>query len=90
MNIHSTQNLPQLWTDVYLIYAHGALIVLGGCLVARLACGTSPLALIRTRFYEIPPIRFAIFMAYLGLWAVVVVSGWHLAAHGLEYHKNQQ
>ena len=90
MNTHSPQAYTQLWNDIYIIYAHGALAVFTGCLLARLACGTSPLALIRTRFYEIPPIRFAIFMSYLGLWAVVVVSGWHLAAHGLEYHKNQQ
>ena len=90
MNTHSDQGYTQLWNDIFIIYAHGALAVFAGCLLARLACGASPLELIRTRFYEIPPIRFALFMAYLGLWAVVVVSGWHLAAHGLEYHKNQQ
>lgn len=89
MKTQLLQEYAQLWCDIYLIYACGAAAVFAGCLVARFGCGVSPFDLIKTRFYEVPPVRLSIYMAHLGLWAVVIVSGWHIAAHGLQYYENQ-
>lgn len=80
-------------TTVYLIYLSIAGAISAWCLLLRLMIGASPIFLMRTRFYEVPPLRLLFHAAHLGIWLgfatatlIGVRYGWtYLESSNLEH-----
>lgn len=62
-------------TSVLVVYGLASLGVLAACVLVRLAYGTNPQQLVRTRGYEIPPFRVLVHVLHVSLWALTIVSG---------------
>lgn len=86
----ATNDVAMGLLDIYLIYAVGASVVVMACLFLRLLSGASPWMLLRTRFYEIVPIRLIVRLTHLCLWGLAIASLLIALAQGWAYFYREQ
>lgn len=71
---HSSNEIIISLIELYAYYGIAAATVVLSCLLIRLFFGVSPFELLRTRFYEVPPLRLTFRAMHLCLWALTIVS----------------
>lgn len=85
---HFLMNGEFLGFSIYSIYGYSTLLVICICLLVRMAFGASPYFLLRTRFYEILPIRLIIHFLYWSNWIAILIASYITFQYSAGYINN--